>query len=76
MFVAIALGAIGVGVMLMVGFLVIAKARVMLPSAELINNTNITSTINNAQTQVVAGFGLIAIGIIAISGFAIANLFK
>ena len=74
MFVQIALGAIGVGVMLMVGFLVIAKARDGFAPA--INSTNSTAIINNAQTQVVAGFGLIAIGIIAVAGFGIGNLFK
>ena len=76
MFMQIAFGAIGVGIMLMVGFLVIAKARVAMPSADRFNDTNYTSTVNNAQTQVVAAFGLIAIGIVAVAGFGIANLFR
>ena len=82
MFMQIAIGAIGIGVVLMVGYLVIAQVRSALPtiagSTTAINltNANITAGMNSTQTTVFAGFGLIAVGIIVLAAFGLINVFK
>jgi hypothetical protein len=70
----IAIGAIGIGVVLMVGYLVIAKIKVALPTADLDATTQ--TGINNAQTTVYAGFALIAVGIIVLAAFGLISIFK
>jgi len=74
MFMKVAIGAIGIGVALMVGYLVIAQVRVALPTT--INDTNLTNAMNNTQATVFAGFGLLAVGIIVLAAFALINIFK
>jgi len=74
MFMQIAIGAIGIGVVLMVGFLVIAQVRTALPTASLDNATQ--EGILNTQATVFAGFGLVAVGIIVLAAFGLINIFK
>jgi len=73
MFMEIAIGAIGIGVVLMVGYIVIAQVRTALPDDD---NENVTDGLNSTQTTVFAGFGLIAVGIIVLAAFGLINIFK
>ena len=72
MFMEIAIGAIGIGVVLMVGYLVIAQVRAALPTVD----ANTTQAIGATQTTVYAGFGLVAVGIIVLAAFGLINIFK
>ena len=73
MFMEIAIGAIGIGVVLMVGYLVIAQVRAALPAS---TDGNVTLGMANTQATVFAGFGLIAVGIIVLAAFGLINVFK
>ena len=74
MFMQIAIGAIGIGIVLMVGYLVIAQVRTALPTSGL--NESVTQGMDSAQATVFAGFGLIAVGIIVLAAFGLINIFK
>ena len=74
MFMEIAIGAIGIGIVLMVGYLVIAQVRVALPTTGL--NETVVAGMNQTQATVFAGFGLIAVGIIVLAAFGLINIFK
>jgi NAD/NADP transhydrogenase alpha subunit len=82
MFMEIAIGAIGIGVVLMVGYLVVAQIRASLATSldSTTLNAGNKSVINNAMTStqgiVFAGFGLIAVGIIVLAAFGLINIFK
>ena len=73
MFMEIAIGAIGIGVVLMVGYLVIAQVRAALPAS---TDGNVTAGMASTQATVFAGFGLIAVGIIVLAAFGLINVFK
>lgn len=72
MFMEIAIGAIGIGIVLMVGYLVIAQVKAALPTVDNATTAALTST----QNTVFAGFGLIAVGIIVLAAFGLINVFK
>ncbi len=74
MFMNIAIGAIGIGIVLMVGYLVIAQVQSALPTADLDPNT--TDAIDSTQSTVFAGFGLIAVGVIVLAAFGLIQVFK
>lgn len=74
MFMQIAIGAIGIGIVLMVGYLVIAQVRAALPTTGLDNET--LEGMDSTQATVFAGFGLIAVGIIVLAAFGLINIFK
>ena len=74
MFMQIAIGAIGIGIVLMVGYLVIAQVRAALPTTGL--NETVTAGMDSAQATVFAGFGLLAVGIIVLAAFGLINVFK
>ncbi|MAH45340.1 hypothetical protein CMI37_05900 [Candidatus Pacearchaeota archaeon] len=74
MFMQIAVGAIGIGIVLMVGYLVIAQVRSALPTDDLDNAT--TDALDSTQATVFAGFALIAVGIIVLAAFGLINIFK
>jgi len=76
MFMQIAIGAIGIGVVLFIGYLVIAQVRNIMPSDAAINDTNFTSSLASTQAVVIAGFGLVAVGIIVLAAFGIVNIFR
>lgn len=77
MFMQIAIGAIGIGVVLMVGYLVIAQVRAALPtSSDAAVQGNVTAGLNSTQSTVFAGFSLIAVGIIVLAAFGLINIFK
>jgi len=73
MFMEIAIGAIGIGVVLMIGYIVIAQVRSALPSSA---NVNVTNGLASTENTVFAGFGLIAVGIIVLAAFGLINIFK
>ena len=88
MFMQIAIGAIGIGIVLMVGYLVIAQVRAALPTAMTYqewNGThvvdvnaagNISAGLASTQATVFAGFGLIAVGIIVLAAFGLISVFR
>lgn len=78
MFMQIAIGAIGIGIALMVGYLVIAQVRAAMPTSGLDNATlsNVTAGMNSTQSVVFAGFGLIAVGIIVLAAFGLIQVFS
>jgi len=73
MFMAIAVGAIGIGIALMVGYLVIAQVQVAMPNESVVN---ISAEVGAAENTIFAGFGLVAVGIIVLAAFGMINLFK
>ena len=77
MFMEIAVTAIGIAVVLMVGFLVIAQVRAALPVTGLSATVagNVTAGLDSTQTTVFAGFGLIAVGIIVLAAFGLIQIF-
>ena len=74
MFMQVAIGAIGVGIVLMVGYLVIAQVRQSLPTEDLSNET--VAGMDAAQSTVFAGFALLAVSIIVLAAFGLINIFK
>jgi len=78
MFMQIAIGAIGIGIVLMVGYLVIAQVRAALPITGLPTAVagNVTAGLNSTQQTVFAGFGLIAVGIIVLAAFGLIQVFQ
>ena len=73
MFMRVAMGAVGVGVILIIGYVVIAQARSTLPTDV---DANITIAMNSAQATIFAGFGLVAVGIIVIAAFGLISIWK
>ena len=85
MFMEIAIGAIGIGVVLMVGYIVVSQVRAALPtdlqyqnaSGDLVDaSADIASGLGSTQATVFAGFGLVAVGIIVLAAFGLINVFK
>jgi hypothetical protein len=73
-FMQIAVGAIGIGVVVMIGYLVIAQVKAALPTANL--STAAQTGIGNAELTVYAGFALVAVGIIVLSAFGLISIFR
>ena len=80
MFMQIAIGAIGIGIVLMVGYLIIAQVKAALTTSttglsagEL---ANITTAMRHTQSTVFAGFALVAVGIIVLAAFGLINIFQ
>lgn len=74
MFLDIAVAAIGIGVVVMVGYLVVYNVKNALPLDDADNAT--IDGIANAQTTVFAGFALVAVGIIVLAAFGLISVFK
>jgi len=74
MFLDIAVAAIGIGVVVMVGYLVVYSVKTALPIDDADNATR--DGIDNAQTTVFAGFALVAVGIIVLAAFGLISVFK
>jgi len=73
MFMQIAIGAIGIGIVLMVGYLVVAQVSAALPETA---EVNVTEELEDTRDTVFAGFGLVAVGIIVLAAFGLINIFK
>jgi len=76
MFMQIAIGAIGIGIVLMVGYLVIAQVRQALPTDDIDDDNATVDGMDATAATVFAGFGLIAVGIIVLAAFGLINIFK
>jgi len=84
MFMQIAVTAIGIGIVLMVGYLIIAEVQNAIPAVRIneVNETynetvyNITEDIGGTQSTVFAGFGLVAVGIIVLAAFGLISIFQ
>ena len=72
-FMQIAIGAIGIGIVLMVGYLVVAQVQAALPET---SEVNVTEDLESTRETVFAGFALIAVGIIVLAAFGLVNIFK
>ena len=73
----IAVGAIGIGILLVIAYVVIANARGAMPTATATNGVeNVTSALDGAQATVFAGFALLAVGVIVMGAFGIITLWK
>jgi hypothetical protein len=73
-FMQIAVGAIGIGIVVMVGYLVIAQVKAALPTSGL--STAAQSGIGNAEVTVYAGFALVSVGIIVLAAFGLISIFR
>jgi len=75
---SIAITAIGIGIVVMVGYLVIAQVRSALPVSGLSDTVagNVTAGLDSTQTTVFAGFGLVAVGIIVLAAFGLIQIFQ
>lgn len=86
MFMQIAIGAIGIGVVLMVGYIVVSQVRGSLTTGniqyqnatgQLVSaSADIATSLSSTQATVFAGFGLVAVGIIVLAAFGLINVFK
>ncbi len=76
-FMAIAVGAIGIGIVLVIAYVVIAQARTSLPEATATNGVeNVTAAMGDSQAIIFAGFGLLAVGVVVMGAFGLINLWK
>lgn len=76
MFMQIAIGAIAIGVVLFIAFLVLAQVKDLMPSEAALNGTNFTQGMDQTQATVIAGFGLIGVGVVVIAAWGIVALWK
>ena len=74
MFMQIAIGAIGIGIVLMVGYLVIAQVSSSLSAS--VDDNDTLDAISATQATVFAGFALIAVGIIVLAAFGLISIFR
>ena len=72
----IAIGAIGISVVLMVGYIVMSQVREALPTVENVTNQSVFDGLASTQVTVFAGFGLMAVGVIVMAAFGLINIFK
>jgi hypothetical protein len=70
----IAIGAIGIGIVLMVGYLVISQVNTSLLANS--SSAQLNASVASTQTTVFAGFGLLAVGIIVLAAFGLINVFQ
>ena len=77
-FMSIAVSAIGIGIVVMVGYLVIAQVRGALPTDALDNETaaEVEDSLDSAQATVFAGFALVSVGIIVLAAFGMISVFQ
>jgi len=76
-FMQLAIGAIGIGILLVIAYVVVANARGAMPAETAGNGVaNITTALNSAQSTVFAGFAILAVGVIVLGAFGIINLWK
>jgi hypothetical protein len=73
----IAIAAIGIGIVLMVGYLVVAQVQsALLANASGTITGDVTTGVTAARTTVFSGFALIAVGIIVLAAFGLISVFK
>jgi len=78
-FMDVAVGAIGIGVVVMVGYLVVSQVQGALPTPTFPNGSTDQDTlddIQSAKTTVYAGFALVVVGIIVLAAFGLISVFR
>lgn len=77
-FMSIAVSAIGIGIVVMVGYLVIAQVRGALPTDSLDAEVSeqVNDSLDSAQATVFAGFALVSVGIIVLAAFGMISVFQ
>ena len=80
MFMQIAIGAVGIGIVLMVGYLIIAQVKSTLTTSatglSAAEKANVSTAMRQTQSTIFAGFALIAVGIIVLAAFGLINIFQ
>lgn len=74
MFLQIAVAAIGIGIVVMIGYLVTAETRNALGTTA--TELNISTDLDNAQETVFSGFRLVAVGVIVLAAFGLIAVFS
>lgn len=74
MFLQIAVAAIGIGIVVMIGYLVTAETRNALGTTA--SELNISDDLNDAQETVFSGFRLVAVGVIVLAAFGLIAVFS
>ena len=69
----VATGAIGIGIVIMVGYIVFGQVMEALPAE---TSVNVSGAMGTASSSVFAGFGLIAVGIVVLAAFGLINVFR
>jgi len=72
-FINVAVGAIGLAVVLMVGYMVIGQVQNALKETQQVN---VSGSLGATTNTIFAGFGLIAVGIIVLAVFGMINIFN
>ena len=74
----VAISAIGIGIVVMVGYLIIAQVQVSLPldSLDATTRATVNASIITTVDTVFAGFALVAIGIIVLAAFGLISVFQ
>jgi len=70
----VAVGAMALGIVIMIGYLIIAQVRVAISTATLDNIT--TDGLASTQSTIFAGFGLLAVSVIALGAFGLIQIFQ
>ncbi len=72
------IGAIGLGIVLMVGYLVITQVTEQMETTapEIDTIPELNNATSSVQTTIFAGFGFVAVGIIVLAAFSLINIFK
>lgn len=76
MFMQLAIGAIGISIVLFIGYLFIAQARTLLPDESELPENFTRDGIDAVQPTVLVGFGLIGIGVLVLAAFGIVTIFR
>ena len=80
MFMQIAVGAVGIAITLMIGYIVVAQVRASMPTQpSTMSNAswgNLTAGMETSQSTISAGFGLIAVGVIVLAAFGLIRVFS
>jgi hypothetical protein len=78
-FMGIALSAIAIGTVVMVGYYLVSKISASIPTPTLSNGSTDTTAqtgIDNAKNTVFSGFSLITVGVIVLAAFGIIAIFS
>lgn len=78
-FMGIALSAIAIGTVVMVGYYLVSKISSSIPTPTLSNGSTDTTAqagIDNAKNTVFSGFSLITVGVIVLAAFGIIAIFS
>jgi len=76
-FMAIAIGAIGVAVAVMIGYLIVGQVQSLMPTGAAGSSVaNASLAADQATATIFAGFSLVAIGVIVVAAFGLISVFK